>query len=486
MHTSVHTRGSAATSDASVCPVSIHNELPRPRALLEDLTDEVAAAVSPFFPVTKRIAAADEVYEGDWDVLITAAHAITRSPHLHVIAFGSSLSDMPYGVSGLNVTSRPPAGTQLAFGVRSLAAELRIPSEVTGSLRSLVERDIAARFSELTEKRALGILPVTPLAAAVYTALQSAQPPPAKTTVNALRLPRALGTLLHPLLTLSDQGIVAVAYVRSAGWSATAVKELVGGDCWLLPGFVNRHSAWVAEALSSWHVRYPDQFPGQPEWWRRSRWATPEQDAVVVELAAAEQLRVEELARLDRHVMDLRDQLVTADLKAASGMQRLLTADGPELESAVADAFRLLGFVVREMDTVHRPGDRREDLRLTDSDSPRWECLVEVKGYTRGAAVTDLARLHRWSARYAVDEHRPPDALWHVVNHFRKTDPETRTTALPNDDELVEFGSDGGLLVDTRQLFAVLKQVAAGALTSQEVRRRMRTQRGRWDESTAC
>jgi hypothetical protein len=49
----------------------------------------------------------------------------------------------------------------------------------------------------------------------------------------------------------------------------------------------------------------------------------------------------------------------------------------------------------------------------------------------------------------------------------------------------VEFEAAGGLLIDTRQLFAVLKQVELGATEAHEVRQRLRTRRGRWQESSS-
>lgn len=161
-------------------------------------------------------------------------------------------------------------------------------------------------------------------------------------------------------------------------------------------------------------------------------------------------------------------------------MQRLLTSDGSDLEDAVAVALRDLGLVVQDMDEVHPPNDRREDARVTDPDLDGWEALVEIKGYTRGAAVNDLARLSRWSAKYALEKQRLPDALWHIVNYFRQQDPETRPRPLPNDADLLNFQEQSGLLIDSLQLFEVVKATAGGRTTALAVRESLQQQQGRW------
>ncbi|WP_075764688.1 maleylpyruvate isomerase N-terminal domain-containing protein [Actinoalloteichus fjordicus] len=134
------------------------------------------------------------------------------------------------------------------------------------------------------------------------------------------------------------------------------------------------------------------------------------------------------------------------------------------------------------MDTVFPQGQRREDLRVRDPDEPGWEAIVEIKGYTRGAQVNHLARIRRWASRYATDHGRAPDALWHVVNHFRTTDPSARPVVLPDDDALVDLVAEGGVLIDTRDLFTAARDVQAGTVAA-DVRKLLCGARGRWNHS---
>ena len=128
------------------------------------------------------------------------------------------------------------------------------------------------------------------------------------------------------------------------------------------------------------------------------------------------------------------------------------------------DALDAAGFV-RNIDDERHRDDRREDLRVTDLDAPEWEALVEVKGYRGGAAVTDLAKLHRWQSYYVAEAGKQPAALWHIVNHFRHGDPTTRLPVLPNDRDLDNLASENGVVIDTRDLFKRTFGLGDDALT---------------------
>jgi len=452
--------------------VPVLNERPRPRALLEALPDEVADAVAPLFPVTRRIDESDELHEAEWDVLVTAASRVRRDPSLNVVAFGSIISDLPYGRDDVLLASQPE-GTLLSRSLPSRATELVVPLGVGDVLGMLVREDLAPGFEQQLDKQTLGVLSAFVLALATTMGTASR-------TVDAVVMPSEMEGLFEPFLVLSHGGILAARYVRSAGWprqsSEVSREERAGGECWLLPAHVQRHAAWVGQALQHWHDSDPARFPGRPVWWRNIRWATPDQDQTLQDLERVEAERSAALAAYDGRLLSLQQRLSEADEAARGGMQRLLTSDGSDLEDAVAVALRDLGLVVQDMDEVHPPNDRREDARVTDPDLDGWEALVEIKGYTRGAAVNDLARLSRWSTKYALEKQRLPDALWHIVNHFRQQDPETRPRPLPDDADLLNFQEQSGLLIDSLQLFEVMKATAGGRITALAVRESLQQQ----------
>ncbi|MGW5721880.1 hypothetical protein ACWEVP_37300 [Amycolatopsis sp. NPDC003865] len=143
-------------------------------------------------------------------------------------------------------------------------------------------------------------------------------------------------------------------------------------------------------------------------------------------------------------------------------------------------ALETLGFTVRDLDQVHPEGQRREDLRVSNPDAPAWEAIVEVKGYTAGAKVNDLNRVLRWQTHYVRENQRNPDALWHVVNAFRQTDPAARPIPIPDAGDLENLVEENGVLIDTRDLFRVQRDVETGSADRIAVRTSLRAATGRW------
>lgn len=418
----------------------IFNDQPRPRALFEDLGDLATERLRGLFPSVREASAADKLYEAEIDVLVTAAVSIDRSDGMHVVAFGSS----KLGIA------QPRHGNQslryMNFNVRtSMATELRVPDDVTGELGALVRSDLIPLFTSMPEK------PVV--------------------TFHSDRSPRqpAGDAWCRPFVEAGDGSVLAGAFQRRGGTR-----------CWILPRKVADPAAWVALALVQFREVDPERVPALPGWWERPEWATPEQELA---RCAAHDLQVERellLADLDSRILAAREQIRLADDAAATGMSRLLTADGEDLARAVQTGLERFGFEVEDMDDRFLIGDRREDLRVRDPDHPGWEAIVEVKGYGRGAAVNDLSRLTRWTVRYLQDEGRLPDARWHVVNAFRGLDPAARPVPLPNDDDLRDFVEDAGVLIDTRDLFTAWRAVENGAIEPEQVRKALRSTHGRW------
>jgi hypothetical protein len=86
----------------------------------------------------------------------------------------------------------------------------------------------------------------------------------------------------------------------------------------------------------------------------------------------------------------------------------------------------------------------------------------------------------RFRSRFQQDEGRRPDACWLIVNHFMELDPDLRERVLQSrQPEVDEFASDGGLVVDSVQLFRLFGVVAAGTLDASTARTALRTSVGR-------
>ncbi|APU15228.1 hypothetical protein UA74_15890 [Actinoalloteichus fjordicus] len=113
----------------------VHNAQPRPRAILEDLDDEVAAEVAKLFPSSVRVTEGDLLSEWEADVLVTGSGSIKRASHLHVVSFGAH-----------NLGEATEVGEETFSSVRDLrtdthesrSRELIITSDITGELGGLV------------------------------------------------------------------------------------------------------------------------------------------------------------------------------------------------------------------------------------------------------------------------------------------------------------------------------------------------------------
>jgi hypothetical protein len=140
---------------------------------------------------------------------------------------------------------------------------------------------------------------------------------------------------------------------------------------------------------------------------------------------------------------------------------------------------RKLGFGVINADDDAAPGDKLEDLDITDSEHPGWLAIAEVKGYTKGAQTAAFQQLARFSARYLQRTGTSPSAEWYIANQFRKQDPSTRQPILHGTSEDIRtFASAAGLIIDTATLFRILDYVRTGSCTPAEARAHIRSATG--------
>jgi len=160
--------------------------------------------------------------------------------------------------------------------------------------------------------------------------------------------------------------------------------------------------------------------------------------------------------------------------------RRLLTAQGNALVAATEEALRALGFLVENVDDMQLGGaPRLEDLRVSDSDDARWTNITEVRGYTGGAKVSDLQRLGRFAGLYQQRTGAQPRTRWYIVNQFIETAPEVRRRPLAGSEEdIAVFAEDGGLVIDTRDLFILSQKVASGDADAREIREMLREMTG--------
>jgi hypothetical protein len=225
-------------------------------------------------------------------------------------------------------------------------------------------------------------------------------------------------------------------------------------ECWSLPEYAEELAPeFIEAALAEWYKLDPETFPSSG-WVELPRWRTSEENRLAGELDALHAERAVLLAAIAKREEALLADQVKAKQAAETRERVLLTGTGDALVETVAACLADLGFDVRNMDAVYPAKDRREDLQVTDPDTPGWVALAEVKGYTTGAKGNDLLKFGRYRLRYFQDNNEEAEAAWYIVNQFSGDDPGTRESVLAaSEPELATFAEDGGLAIDTADLF---------------------------------
>ncbi|THJ00978.1 hypothetical protein E7Z54_11460 [Nocardioides sp.] len=378
------------------------------------------------------------VRQGDWDCAVVWDCDVQLEPHLFVLQFG-----------GMSTENFHRHGVQFSVTEqgKTVAAEYAVPDGLSADVARLVRNELAPVVIDRSGSPIFGIQVWG------YTA-------PAPNT-------DFLEGFIDPFLIDGDGNVVAGRYERNAS---------EGSQWWRVPVFTPNPERWVAAALASWRASDSDRFPGEADWYHRNEWMTAAEE----QLRRRQQELLEErervLSAVDARLAALEEERAEATERAQGGERRLLTAQGDPLVEEVENTLKEFGFDVVNVDTdIATPGDRREDLRVLDPDHVGWIALVEVRGYARGAQLNDLLRLGRFVTRFVREENREPDRVWYVVNQFRDTDPSTRPIPLEaNPVEVETFGEDGGVVIDTKDLFTLRMSLRRGELTKQAARARLR------------
>lgn len=278
-----------------------------------------------------------------------------------------------------------------------------------------------------------------------------------------------------PLVTVGTERFVL------AFWEVVGNQPYRQHRIWL-PAQTLQPERWLQLLLQKLQVDDPAKFPPAAAWTTQNAWAPP---TLVAAHTAVEQLQIEHaaaLARFEDRRLELESRVEQERADAEAGTWRLLTADGTELEDAVQMALEALGFTVEPRDQTDKGGSRLEDLRVTDPAQAGWTCLVEVKGYTRGASSNDVAKVAgRPSVVFTIENGREPDKLWHVVNPQRNTPPDQRNATFSDPDRaLATFVASDGLVIDTRDLIRAVFAVESHAETAERVRASLATEVGLW------
>ena len=460
------------------------NQQPRPRVLIVGFHSssfgENDEALRPLVGTLKRSKGLDQEFLADWDALVTdqplfnppSIGGVRLPDHLSVIYFASG---GPAKGNREVLDSSPEGSRHVAVQSGHFGRELRTGQNVAVDVALLLKE---SRFLDVLAGRESHMyFTVTQRAGqssadfaggsgegAVHAAGFSRPPAPPQTVPTQTYQ-------LVPFITTSDGQVLAGRYSRSDQ-----------AEVWLLPHDIPNWPAWFMLALREFHQMHPDRFPGLPNWTMEPQWQTEVEQAAVVALADLELERQRVLDELDSREEQLRSRLATATEQADQYERVLITGQHDQLEDAVSRALREIGFNVERSDRTAVPGDRLQDLLVRDPAHVEWVALVEVKGYTGGAKTAGITQLLRYQARYTAANGRSAAALWYIPNQFLARDPGQRPLVLSSADEDVTiFAEDGGLVIDTLQLFRLLIRVRRHDMTAQAARDALRAQTGRFD-----
>lgn len=275
-----------------------------------------------------------------------------------------------------------------------------------------------------------------------------------------------------PFVWDADENVIAGAFRRNS------LESWV----WVLPHDPQHPELWLAEYLRDLHPRDEQRFPQGTPWSSKAEWMTLE------EVSARDSLDTLEArgARWERAFREAKTAIEARLLQAATaaeeGPRRMLTAQSNELTDAVVKALTDLGFVTTDED-AERDGTgtaKAHDLNVVNPDRPSEVTIAEVKGTTRAALMQAQQHIVRYAARHG----HPPDRCWLIINHFISRPPDERPLLLQGaDDDIAVFAESGGVLIDTRDLFRLVKRVSDGSLSPEKAREILASASGRLDAS---
>jgi hypothetical protein len=401
------------------------------------MTDEIFSAVNELFPGARRIKTLGQVDQSEYDLLIGDTFIGLPAKHLFVMAFGCA--------------APIPSNFQVPFQTdpsgKSRSRALLVPNDLPPSIRALVEYDLLPVAKKLEEH-------------AIYRVAQ--------TDLRFGDGRSVKGTLI---LGTGDGGTICAMWPRSGG-----TGHVFGAPAYASP------IPWIRAVVGVWHELAPDLFPARLDWTEDVAWFTPEQASAAAKCHAIEAERQAALDDLAARERDARQTLEQATERADAGPRLLLTGTGDGLAAAVAGCLRDMGFVVKDMDEVWNPKDKREDFRISLPVKPDWTILGEAKGLGSSRGKTaDLTKMVGRGRLFERETGRPANGFWYIVNHDPAVHPADRLPVLHgSDDDLGGFGAADGLAIDTVDLFRLWCDVTIGQLSASDARDLLIGARGRF------
>lgn len=414
-----------------------------------DVEDRIATAVSKY---TESIApVVSSVRWKSWDSIVTIGRPyylndLPDSREVRVVQIGGSplgrFRGSTGGSSGISPASSRPDSYNGLRPVFRPGHELLIPQGLSEERANLVKRHI---------------IPLLPRYPDVRTVLY--------------RPDSAEDVEWQPLLENADGQAIAVIYRPHRG----------AREVWYFPEEADHAlDAILPAAFTEWNAQDPNRFPSSPSWTSDARWMSAEQQQHVLALRNEIDSAREQIDHLTSAIREFEVKLdvLSGDVEQ-SPQRKLLMATGDDLVEAVAYALKAFEFDVVDLDALVSEGvAKTADLLVSEDD---WSAIVEVKGYAKGAKSNDLMDVMKHRRAYEHRHGSHAGNMWYVANIFRKQSPESRPEIFAGaDDQLDSFADPDGLVIDTRELFDLLKQIESGAVSPSAARAVLKNSTGRF------
>lgn len=411
-------------------------ELPRVVVVGFGRTHPFASAVERYAGTVRYLEEDSLIRWDSWDAIVSIGDPKAHDSHLRVLQIG----DEPTGLRRQGQFSLERA----LYLSEHVGDELVMPDDLDEDLRELVKRELIPVIDPIAHRRRI----------APYRLASGGR--------NDAYMP-----LLHDL----DGYAYAALYRPDQGLH----------ECLYLPEVITNIAPWLLWVFKHWAVELPNVFPSQPEWTFDPIWMTAQELSAQSE---ATRLRADAdriIAEAEAAVDDAQAALLKVRESVDTSERLLLTGTDTPLVQVVLETLELFGFDVTDVDALLADGQhKKEDLRVERDDE--WIALCEVKGYTKGAKLADLRKLDDYATLYAVEAGKPPNGKWYVVNQWRDANPDSRPQLLAGADEYLEsFGMEGGLAIDTRDLFLMRKAVEAGSVSKETIRGMLSGSSGRFE-----
>lgn len=406
-----------------------------------DAVERIATDLSGMAP-TWRVCDHDEVArvrQASFGMVVLFGNPPNLVTDLHVIQFGGTSTTVVLRRRTTKPGSSFPVVHFLRRDQTSYATEWHVPAPLNDAYQQLIVRDLVPLVprGNIRPDDHTGGTPVLCL------------------SDNGRWLPT---DQMHPLLVDVDGKVFALRMLGDAPWR------------WVLPAKADAR-AWVQLALRDLNAADSVSFPLITSWSEDSRYLTAAESVAAAELAHIASDRVEIERELDERERRALGKQAEAREAAERGPRALVHTQGDDLLNAVIVTLAALGFYVTKSDDTAPKGDKLEDLQVRLTTDGEEVGLVEVRGYTPGAQLSDLLRIGRFVERFVGSTGRQPDRRWYIVNQFLHRGPTERGRPLAsNPAEVSTFGESGGLVIATHDLLELYLRVERGETTSAEAK----------------